>query len=105
NDRANDFSDVRAFLDAGGQRGPQRKVLREGTYAINLAQFIVITQEKVYHLPLDRDDRAIFDRMSAVLHERYGFAPVVISGTDDVVGIVTVHDGPAMAQGEIIAPV
>src|SRR6185436_1440175 len=98
NDRANDFSDVRAFLEAGGQQGPQRKVLREGTYAINLAQFIVITQEKVYHPPLDRDDRAIFDRMAAVLHERQGFTPVVISGADDAVGIVTTHDGPAMPQ-------
>jgi len=102
---ADDFTDVRAFLEASGQRGPQRKVLREGTYAINLAQFIVITQEKVYHLPLDKDDRAIFDRMIQVLSERQGFTPLVISGAEDVVGIVTTHDGPAMAQGEIIAPV
>jgi uncharacterized membrane protein YqiK len=105
NTDANDFTDVRSFLVAGGQRGPQRKVLREGTYAINLAQFIVITQEKVYHLPLDKEDRALFDRMSHVLGERMGFTPLVISGLEDVVGIVTTHDGPAMAQGEIIAPV
>ena len=102
---AHDFTDVRGFLEAGGQRGPQRNVLREGTYAINLAQFIVITQEKVYHLPLDKDDRAIFDRMIQVLGERQGFTPLVISGADDMVGVVTTHDGPAMAQGEIIAPV
>ena len=31
---------------AGGQRGPQRKILREGTYAINLAQFVVVTEGK-----------------------------------------------------------
>ena len=30
---ADDFQDVAAFLRAGGQRGPQRKILREGTYA------------------------------------------------------------------------
>ena len=45
-----------AFLRAGGQRGPQRKILREGTYAINLAQFVVITAERIYFLPLDASD-------------------------------------------------
>src|SRR6476620_6709514 len=40
---ASDFQDVAAFLAAGGQRGPQRKILREGTYALNLVQFVVIT--------------------------------------------------------------
>ena len=34
---ANDYQDVAAFLHNGGQRGPQRQILREGTYAINLA--------------------------------------------------------------------
>src|SRR5215211_9478613 len=29
-----DFQDVEGFLKNGGQRGPQRRVLREGTYAI-----------------------------------------------------------------------
>lgn len=47
NTTAIDFQDVAAFLRAGGQRGPQRKILREGTYAINLAQFVVITQEQM----------------------------------------------------------
>ena len=32
------FLDVQAFLDEGGQKGPQRAILREGTYALNLAQ-------------------------------------------------------------------
>src|SRR6185503_14129202 len=31
-----DFLDVAAFLANGGQKGPQRTILREGTYAINL---------------------------------------------------------------------
>src|SRR5262245_66308123 len=29
-----DFQDARRFLLGGGQKGPQRKILREGTYAI-----------------------------------------------------------------------
>jgi uncharacterized membrane protein YqiK len=104
NVNASDFQDVAAFLRAGGQRGPQRQILREGTYAINLAQFIVLTEERIYSLSLEKDEPAIFQRMAQVIADRGGFSPLVIKGADDSVGIVTVHDGPAMAQGEIIAP-
>jgi uncharacterized membrane protein YqiK len=105
NVRADDFTDVGVFLQNGGQRGPQRKILREGTYALNLAQFVVITYDKVYFLPLNREEDEKIRRMAAVIGERAGFAPVVLKGADDLVGIVTVHDGPSLAQGEIIAPV
>jgi len=30
---------------SGGQKGPQRKVLREGTYAINTTQVAIITDD------------------------------------------------------------
>src|SRR3989475_6485918 len=101
---ASDFQDAAAFLHAGGQRGPQRKILREGTYAINLAQFVVITTDRVYFLALEKSDVQIFQRMTQVIQERDGFDPVVIKGTDDLVGIVTVHDGPSLPPGQIIAP-
>lgn len=100
-----DFQDVAAFLSAGGQRGPQRRILREGTYAINLVQFVVITEERVYSLPLSRQDEEVIRGMAQFIAERHGFRPVVIKDTDDQVGIVTVHDGPSLPQGEIIAPV
>lgn len=101
---ADNFQDVRAFLEAGGQKGPQRRILREGTYAINLAQFVVLTEDQTYYLPLDRTEGDSFRKMSAVIAEREGFRPIIIRGTDDSVGIVTVHDGPSLATGEIIAP-
>lgn len=101
---ADDFQDVAAFLKNGGQRGPQRKILREGTYAINLAQFIVITEERAFYLPLNRDEEEIIRQMAVVIGERGGFAPVVIKDTDDYVGVVTVHDGASLAEGQIIAP-
>ena len=100
-----DFQDVEGFLKNGGQRGPQRRILREGTYAINLVQFIVITDERVYSLPLSRDDTEVIQRMAHVITERGGFFPVIIKDTDDKIGIATVHDGPSLGQGEIIAPV
>ena len=102
---ADDFQDVVAFLQNSGQRGPQRRILREGTYAINLIQFVVITEERVYSLPLSREENDVVVRMAEVIKERGGFRPVVIKDTDDKIGIVTVHDGPSLGQGEIIAPV
>jgi len=102
---ANNFQDVRDFLAKGGQRGPQRMILREGTYAINLAQFVVITEERVYYLSLGHDDQSAIQGMTTVITERKGFTPVVIKDVDDKVGVVTVHDGPSLPSGEIIAPV
>jgi uncharacterized membrane protein YqiK len=104
NTLANDFQDVTAFLRAEGQKGPQRKILREGTYAINGAQFVVITNERVFYLPLDRGEEQVFARMGQLIESREGFVPVVLKGTDDLIGIVTVHDGPSIPSGQIIAP-
>lgn len=105
NTTANDFQDVVHFMTHGGQRGPQRQILREGTYAINLAQFVVITEERVYSLPLSREDELVIQSMATVINTRKGFTPVVIKDSDDLIGIVTVHDGPSLPSGEIIAPV
>ncbi len=102
NAKATDFSDVEGFLRAGGQRGPQRRILREGTYALNLAQFVVITADGSDYLQLDKEEEQMFRAMAQVLSEREGFSPVVI--TDDAVGIITAHDGPSLPQGEVIAP-
>jgi len=99
-----DFQDAESFLRKVGQRGPQRRILREGTYAINLVQFVVITEEKVYSLPLGKDDAAIIMQMAKFIADRNGFRPVVIKDTDDSVGIVTVHDGISLGQDQIIAP-
>src|SRR5689334_8051356 len=59
------FQDVEGFLKHGGQRGPQREILREGTYAINLAQFVVFAENGTYYLPLSREEEANFKRTSA----------------------------------------
>ena len=78
-----DFQDVESFLKNGGQRGPQRRILREGTYAFNLVQFIVITEERVYALSLSREEADTIRGMAEVIGQRYGFRPVVIKDTDD----------------------
>ena len=106
---ANNFQSVRGFLQNGGQRGPQRGILREGTYAINLAQFVVITPNEIKAIVTGaRQERAEIASMQQTLLSRNAFSPVVIMGnggeSSDLMGIVTVHDGPSLEQGEIIAP-
>lgn len=102
NATAVDYADAVAFLRHGGQRGPQRRVLREGTYALNLVQFVVVSADGLYYLSLSPDEESLFRSMAAVIAERDGFEPVVIR--EDAVGIVTVHDGPSLRQGDVIAP-
>lgn len=106
---ANNFQDVRGFLQNGGQKGPQRGILREGTYAINLAQFIIITQNEIKAIYTgNKQERLELESMQETLTLRNAFVPVVIMGkgndSSDLMGIVTVHDSSPLQQGEIIAP-
>lgn len=119
--RCKDFQDARAFLEHGGQRGRQRAVLREGVYAINLALFVVISERQVLAGHLD-DDQDRLEGWRRALQDVRGFDPVVIgrgagrrddddegeqraaTPGGDLVGVVTVHDGPAIDSNEIIAP-
>jgi uncharacterized membrane protein YqiK len=150
----NNFQDARAFLGGAegedaprGQRGRQRGILREGVYAINLAAFVIITEDTVYCLPQqDRREVETLLGWQNELRRMDGFRPVVVGGpiqyveavdderdmgatraapdsvrirrkppveapTDaagaaatDTIAIITVHDGPSLPPGEIIAP-
>jgi uncharacterized membrane protein YqiK len=97
----NNFQDAALFFKNGGQKGRQRMILREGVYAINLAQFYVLTQDGVYHLG---QDRGTLESWQTVLKSVDGFSPVVIGAQQDNIGIVTCHDGPSLTSSEIIAP-
>jgi uncharacterized membrane protein YqiK len=109
------FQDAEAFLKGGGQRGRQRAILREGVYAINLALFVVVAEELVYAGPAN-SGKDVYSRWRIELATLGGFAPVVIGKVrhqnkdaddphaDDEIGVVTVHDGPPIESGEIIAP-
>ncbi len=116
---ANHFQDATGFLNAGGQRGRQRDIIREGVYAINLAVFVVLTEDAVYHLDLQsKQEIAQIMQWQRELADVFGFDPVVIGGqvqtvdpvtkdktiTVDGLGIITVQDGPSLSPGEIIAP-
>ncbi len=118
----NHFQDARSFLVNGGQRGRQRSILREGVYAINLALFVVITENRVFSGAIrSHEERQLIEWQSA-LAEMDGFKPIVIGRSGnmavikqgqemdlslspgDAIGVVTVHDGTTISSGEIIAP-
>lgn len=106
---AADFRDVRAFLATNGQKGPQRKVLREGTHIINPVMFVVMTEEATYSLTLNNDEQAYYAKMRDVLDARAAFVPVVIkeevgAHESDQLAIVTVMDGPGLPKDELLAP-
>ena len=119
----NNFQDARSFLGAGaaadaGQRGRQRAILREGVYAINPALFTVISDTGVFALPalLTPTEQSATAKWLEELQTVDGFSPVVVgkarpeagsvepAAAGDSIAIVTVHDGPSLAPGEIIAP-
>src|SRR6266849_4926458 len=79
NEEKSDFQDVRKFLLGGGQKGPQRKVLREGTYAINTTQFAIITDERVYGHALSQQEQGVLDSMKQTILARDGFGPVILA--------------------------
>jgi len=110
NASVSDWRDARAFLEGGGQKGPQRKILREGVHIINPALFVVMTDEATYAMPMDAIERAYYDKMRELLDQRKGFTPVIIrhagveAAESDLLGVVTVHDGPALPRDELLAP-
>jgi uncharacterized membrane protein YqiK len=96
----NNFQDARKFLAHGGQKGRQRGILREGVYAINIALFNVITEDHVFTLEYAKS----LEEWQHQLRQLNGFSPLIISGKTDEIGIVTVHEGPTLPPGELIAP-
>ncbi|MBI3829535.1 MAG: hypothetical protein HY291_08460 [Planctomycetes bacterium] len=124
---SNSFQDGSAFLRQGGQRGRQRAFLREGVYAINTALFVVISEKSVYAGPIRESEENRYGAWQAQLGQCDGFRSVQIGHAGrnrereqavderevastpgvtatDTIGVVTVHDGPTIDSGEIIAP-
>ena len=102
------FSDVRTFIDQGGEKGVQRPVLPPGTLvAIHPVAFLIITSREVYGLPVSPDLVAM-DRGGQLTAASFGLSPeqlrvVVIApqGSADVVGLVTTLEGTPPEKGDI----
>jgi uncharacterized membrane protein YqiK len=74
---SNHFQDAVRFLEAQGQRGRQRGILREGVYAINLALFVVITEDRVFAGPV-KESADQYESWKAQLAGLRAFDSVVI---------------------------
>ena len=114
------FQDAVGFLQNGGQRGRQRGILREGVYAINTAVFMVITETGVHTGPISTEENRMAQFWREELQEQNGFVPVIVGNPkgkqpaeppkpgglaeSDNVGVVTIHDGPSLEAGDVIAP-
>jgi regulator of protease activity HflC (stomatin/prohibitin superfamily) len=109
------FSDIRVFLDNGGQKGVQRPVLPPGTLVpIHPVAFLIITKQRVHGLPIDPGILRILTRDNRLSPASFGLTPEQLDvvriepqphGSSDelldVVGVVTTFEGQPLEAGDI----
>jgi regulator of protease activity HflC (stomatin/prohibitin superfamily) len=109
------FTDLRKFIENGGQKGVQRPVLPPGSLLpIHPIGFLVITKNKVYGRPISPELRAIAEKKGELTPEAFGLSPEQLelvriepqpSGPDgkmvDMIGIVTTFEGDPLPPGDI----
>jgi len=109
------FTDLRGFIDGGGQKGVQRPVLPPGTLVpIHPVAFLVITKRDVYGLPISPELQAMAPGSARLTPDIFGLRPEQLelvriqprpSGpegkTVDMVGIVTTYEGDPLPSGDI----
>ena len=102
------FSNLRQFVDDGGQKGVQRPVLPPGTLVpIHPVGFLVITNQGVYGQPVS-PELVSQAKGGGLTPESFGLSPeqlrvVVIApdGAIDLIGVVTTLEGPPLPEGDI----
>jgi hypothetical protein len=109
------FSDMRAFVANGGQKGVQRPVFSPGTLApIHPVGFLVVTKSQVYGLPISPELRAQGGKLRTLTPAAFGLRPQQLElmriepqqsvkdrALMDVVGIVTTYEGDPLPSGDI----
>ena len=99
------FTNLRAFLGGGGQKGVQRPVLPPGTLApIHPVAFLVVTATKAYGLPIDAQlvSRGPLSPSSFGLQtDQFRVTVITPDGDQDVVGLVTTLEGEPLPPADI----
>jgi uncharacterized membrane protein YqiK len=104
------FSDVRAFVREGGEKGVQRPVLAPGSLApIHPVAFLIITKAQVYGIPVAEELR----QRGNLTYEAWDLTPEDLEVTRiepqameggrvvDMVGVVTTREGDSLPKGDI----
>jgi hypothetical protein len=109
------FSDLRSFVELGGQKGVQRPVLPPGSLVpIHPLGFLVLTRSRVYGVPVSPELRAKIGRNGELNPAALGLRPENLElmriepqprgkdgSTLDLVGIVTTYEGDPLPSGDI----
>src|SRR5215510_6615695 len=109
------FSDLRNFIELGGQKGVQRPVLPPGSLVpIHPVGFLVITRTRVYGVPVSPELRAKIGRGTELTPAAMGLKSEQLElmriepqprGKDgamiDMVGIVNTYEGDPLPSGDI----
>src|ERR1039458_505212 len=108
------FTDFRAFVEKGGEKGVQRPALSPGTLApIHPVAFLVITKPQVFGVPVSDEYKNLADnkRLSFMAFglenwqldvTRIAPKPTGDSGkVVDMIGVVTILDGEPLPAGAI----
>src|SRR6266853_53248 len=109
------FSDLRNFIQLGGQKGVQRPVLPPGSLVpVHPVGFLIITRSRVYGEPISPELCAKMGRGGELMPASLGLRSEQLElvriepqprakdgSTLDVVGIVTTYEGDPLPSGDI----
>lgn len=108
------FTDLRVFIENGGQKGVQRPVLSPGTLApIHPVAFLVITKPEVFGVPVSSDLMALAQKRGQLSFSAFGLEAKQLEVTRisphpaeggkvvDMIGIVTTLEGSPLPAGDI----
>jgi regulator of protease activity HflC (stomatin/prohibitin superfamily) len=108
------FTDLKTFIEKGGQKGVQRPVLSPGTLApIHPVAFLVITKPQVFGVPVSDDYRKLAQAKCGLTFTAFGLEerqlevtriapkPADSGKVVDMIGIVTTLEGEPLPPGAI----
>jgi len=108
------FSDLKTFVEKGGQKGVQRPVLPPGSLVpIHPVAFLVITKPAVFGVPVSADLSALAHSKARLTYAAFGLEEKQLEVTRisprpteggkvvDMIGIVTALEGQPLPAGDI----
>jgi hypothetical protein len=108
------FSDLKVFVDQGGQKGVQRPVLPPGSLGpIHPLAFLVITKPEVFGVPVASDLSLLASSKGRLTYHAFGLdekqlevtrispRPSEVGRVVDMIGIVTTLEGQPLPAGDI----